>query len=106
MTGIAGALLTWLVVADTWLRLTIHAEPSAVVIVALVAAVGMLVVAAAVAVRVALRSADRPAAASRVRDRRRSAVLSAGVVVLVRPVGGRGARAPGRGGVPAQVAVA
>ncbi|MGN6197757.1 hypothetical protein [Humibacter sp.] len=95
MAGIGGVVLTWLVVADTWMRTTAHAEPTALAVVALVVAVGVLAIGVAVAVRVVLSTIAR--VRHGVADRRpRDQVVA---VRTSRPetlrVGGRGARAPG-----------
>ena len=100
MKSIAASLLMLLVVADTWVRTSIHGEPTAVTVVALMALVAALALSCLVAVRGVL-TAVRGADATRGRLQRR---------VLVPPpepgrrqecVGGRGARAPGFGAVPA-----
>ncbi|WP_460523316.1 hypothetical protein [Humibacter antri] len=95
MGGIGGVLLTWLVVADTWMRTTVHAEPTALTVVALVVAVGVLAIGVAVAVRVvlsAIPSVRHGAACLRPRARAGSARTRQPATLRV---GGRGARAPG-----------
>jgi hypothetical protein len=94
MTAIGGALLTWLVCADTWLRLTVHAEPTAVALLGLVVAVAALVLAAVVTMRRALRVAKR--VRSRMpAPRRRYEAASPPLTRGRRPVGAQGARSPG-----------
>lgn len=106
MTGIGSALLTWFITADTWLRLTAHAEPSAVVIVALVATVAALAVAAIAVVRIALRVLSRLRMAPRIREFRSERTAGPRPGIPVRPAGARGPRAPNGGSRPAAVAAA
>jgi hypothetical protein len=101
VASIGGFLLTWLVVADTWLRTSVQAEPMAVTVVALVA-VGALVVAAFLAARVAVRSATIAGVVGTCAVQRR---IPDRIPVVGRPrrcIGGRGARAPSAGGVSAR----
>ncbi|NNC13185.1 hypothetical protein HII28_15020 [Planctomonas sp. JC2975] len=102
MAVVGTVLLTWLVAVDTWMRLTLDAEPTSLTIVALAVAVGVLAAVAALAVRDALTAAGRVARApaltgvSHATGSRQQ--LPSRRVHLV---GGRGPRAPGGGFVPA-----
>ncbi len=95
MTGIGGVLLTWLVVADTWMRTTVHAEPTALTVVALVAAVGVLAIGVAVAVRLVLSAIPRVRPGVALRRPRAQLIAARASQPGTLRIGGRGARAPG-----------
>ncbi|MHA7987140.1 hypothetical protein ACX9R5_15175 [Rathayibacter sp. CAU 1779] len=98
MAGVGTVLLTWLVVADTWIRLSVDAEPTSLTIVAIAVTIGMLAAVAGFAVRDALIAAHRAARAPSVAGEHQAGSSHLDVP-SGRPhrVGGRGPRAPGSG---------
>jgi uncharacterized membrane protein len=100
MKRIAASLLMMLVVVDTWVRTSIHGEPTAVTVIALVALVAVLALSCTGAVRGVLAAVQR-ADATRKRPQRRMPAPRREPRWDQECVGGRGARAPGFGAVPA-----
>jgi hypothetical protein len=94
MKRIAASLLMLLVVVDTWVRTSIHGEPTAVTVVALVAVVAVLALSCMGAVRGVLAAVEG-AGATRRRPPWRMRVSRREPRWDQECVGGRGARAPG-----------